>query len=313
MKGKRELLARFMDVSGLGAALRAAARWQGLLILNYHRVAHRAEEVLDPGVWSATPDDLDRQLALLRRHTDLLRPEDVAAALEKPGRYTLITFDDGYRDNYALAFPILRAQGVAALFFPVTGYLDRPLVPGWDEVAWMLARAGREAERVTLLRRRRTLDPAGQEALLDELAAETGVGRAPAHLADELWMTWDMAREMAAAGQVFGGHTDGHPRLSTLDEAAQRAEIDGCLSRLKIELGEPIEWFSYPFGGSDAFDATTRRLLSAAGVRFACTQHGGHHRRGPYDALALPRLAVDREAPAMFRAALAYPTVFARA
>jgi peptidoglycan/xylan/chitin deacetylase (PgdA/CDA1 family) len=313
MKGKREAAARVFEGSGLGWLLRRLGVWRGLLILNYHRLARAAEEVLDAGVWSATPEAFEAQVRLLRRETDLLAPGEVEAALDRPGRQTLLTFDDGYRDNYTLAFPLLRACGAAAVFFPVTGYLDAPRLPGWDEIGWILAGSPAEAIRAEC-RRFRTLSPADGEPFLDDLAARSGRGRAPAELSRDLWLTWEMVREMDRGGMAFGGHTHRHVCLSTLDAAGQAAEINGCLQRLAAELGHGVAWFSYPFGARESFDGISREVLRAAGVKLACSQYGGWQRPGAGDALNLLRQAVDRTtAPCLFRASLAWPGWLARA
>ena len=179
MKGKKAALARAMELGGLAWLTRHTASWQGLLVLNYHRIAASAEQVLDVGVWSATPESFAQQVAWLQRETDLLAPDDLPAALERPGRHTLLTFDDGYADNLTAALPILRAAGAKAAFFPVTAWLDEPRVPGWDELAWMvrhrtcelsaLGVEGDDEEAVVLglLRGWRRMSPAGAEAMLD--------------------------------------------------------------------------------------------------------------------------------------------------
>lgn len=49
-----------------------------------------------------------------------------------PKRELVITFDDGYRDNYEHAAPLLNAMGLPATFFVVTQFIDRETVPWWD-------------------------------------------------------------------------------------------------------------------------------------------------------------------------------------
>lgn len=320
MKGKRALAADLLERSGVGRLLRAAGSWKGLLILNYHRLAERADDVLDTGVWSATPDEFAAQLAFLKRETELLAPADLPP--EGPpvgGRFTLITFDDGYRDNYTLAFPVLRSLGLRAAFFPTTAWVDEAHVSGWDELTWMVReRRTRldedgDALALSLLRRFRTLSPAAGEELLDELAATLGTGRLPGEQASELWMTWDQMREMHAAGMTFGGHTAHHVCLSSVDAETQRREVETCRARLTTELGSPPEWFAYPFGMAGSFNADTRAVLAGAGVSFGCSQYGGYTRLLEWDPYNLRRVAVEREhSPRRFASMVSWPAVFAR-
>ena len=58
-----------------------------------------------------------------------------------PEKPVVITFDDGYRDTYENAFPLLRAHGMTATFFVITDFIDeqRPLYLSWDMAREMLA------------------------------------------------------------------------------------------------------------------------------------------------------------------------------
>jgi peptidoglycan/xylan/chitin deacetylase (PgdA/CDA1 family) len=52
---------------------------------------------------------------------------------EDISRHIVITFDDGYRDNYEIAAPILSELKLPACFFVATGFVDSTTVPWWDE------------------------------------------------------------------------------------------------------------------------------------------------------------------------------------
>ena len=161
----RDRAASALEVSGLGGLIRRVGAWHGLLVLNYHQMANRAEDLIDPSLWSATQDQLDEQLRFLRRHVDVVGPE----ALETgPGRraQVMLTFDDGYRDNHDLALPVLRTHDVPAVFFITSGFLDEPRLPWWGELHAMLAETGQAT-----LRLERWLTPASDAALASANAA----------------------------------------------------------------------------------------------------------------------------------------------
>ena len=109
---RSEQAARVLDMPPLRALARRAPLWRGVLVLNYHRIDDGSRSVLDRGVLSATPEALDAQLRFLRQHVEVVRLEDVEDARARRGRHVLLTFDDGYRDNFELAFPLLRAHGL---------------------------------------------------------------------------------------------------------------------------------------------------------------------------------------------------------
>jgi peptidoglycan/xylan/chitin deacetylase (PgdA/CDA1 family) len=310
-RGRRAVAAAALERSGLGALLRVAPTWRGLLALTYHRIGTPGDAPLDRAMWDATLEDFDAQIAFLARNFDVVGPGDVGP--RPAGRQVLVTFDDGYRDNYTHALPILRAHGATATFFLTTGFLDRARLSWWDEVAWMVHTTGGDrAEIPALLDRVKTLPGTQREAFVDRLAASTGAGRAPAAAGAEQWMTWRMARELLAAGMTVGGHTVSHPILARLGEDAQRDEVFACRARLEAELGIAMRWFSYPNGDHGSFDARTRAIVAEAGVDLAFAFHAGFVRRSDaWDPYALPRIAVGpRTAGDAFAATVTLPQVF---
>lgn len=330
---KRSWMAAALDFTGCSFALRQLPTWRGLLILNYHRIGDPAASNLDRNLWSATPAGFDAQLAILQKEFDVVGLPDLDRALQnRRGRSVMITFDDGYRDNYAEAFPILRRHGLPATFFLTTGFLDRPVVPWWDEIAWMvrqtrvpalaaiewtgslisLKTAGGEPAISRLLRIYKELDGTKTADYLEFLASALQTGRCPAATADELWMTWDMVREMRDGGMTFGGHSVTHPILSRISVEQQDFEVGECRRRLLAELGKPIEAFSYPVGGGGSFNQITTDAVARNGYQWGFTYLGGYLTAGQFDRYALRRTAIETNiGSAMFRSLLALPQFFA--
>src|ERR1035441_2048859 len=141
---KRAILAAGLRVSGLGTLLRRLPSWRGALVLSYHRIGDRSRSDLYRGLFSATPEGLDRHLQLLKRHFDVVAPDQLNEdLLASRGRHVIVTFDDGYRDLYELAHPVLQANDVRALMFVCTGFIDGHARAWWDEIGWMLRHAAR--------------------------------------------------------------------------------------------------------------------------------------------------------------------------
>jgi peptidoglycan/xylan/chitin deacetylase (PgdA/CDA1 family) len=111
--------------------------------------------------------------------------EDIYAAMAGqralPPKPVAITFDDGNKDNFTVAFPILRAHGFVATFFVITGSVGSKLSMTWDDLRIMQA-AGMAIESHTVDHKDlRTLDAAALERELagarDSIAAH--LGRSP--------------------------------------------------------------------------------------------------------------------------------------
>lgn len=290
--------------------------WTGLVGLDYHRIGDGRASPYDRGLYSATAEAFDAQLSWLKQSFDVISPRDIPDALDSArGRHVVITFDDGFRDNHDVAFPILRTHGLPATFFVATGYVDAPSLPWWDEIAWMVRTSARtDIELPGFLSAQLPFDaPDRQRAIekllwtyyrlpgprtaeyLDAIAAATGAGRHPPVGAAHPWMTWDMLREMHAAGMTIGGHTVRHEILSRMAPEEQWAEISGCARRIEEELGTPMRTFSYPAGQRDSFDAATRECLRRAGVVTAFTYFGGYTAPGDWDPYALARCAPEQQ------------------
>jgi peptidoglycan/xylan/chitin deacetylase (PgdA/CDA1 family) len=333
---KRELLAEALDGSRLNRLLARTGTWQGLLVLNYHRIGTASGSPFDHALWSATRDDFARQVCWVAERFPVVGPAQLDDVLSgRVRRGVMFSFDDGYRDNFTEAFPVLQEHGVPATFFISTGFIDRPWVPWWDEVCWMIRsttcevlqlpeefggpyelnrNADPELTRATqtILRRYKAIPSHRTADFLDALADVAGTGRCPAEVADGLWMTWDMIREMRDAGMFFGGHTHTHPVLARLTPDEQDREIETCRNRLDAELGPGTDAFSYPVGGPTAFDEITRACLSRHGFRWSFSYYGGWQRPGLHDPLDLPRTSVEREDTLpQFRSLTVLPQLFA--
>ncbi len=330
---KRRWAARALDWSGGNWMLRRCPVWHGLIILNYHRIGFQATSDLDRNLWSATPDDFQQQLAFLKRNFDVISLADLDDVLHRPrSRTVMITFDDGYRDNYTYAYDSLKQVGLPATFFVTTGFLDRPQVPWWDDIAWMVRNstiaelpqnqwfqtpvplhvAQKTLAINRLLKIYKSLDGRQTSQFISYLAEALQTGRCPAELGQDLWMTWDMVREMRANGMTIGGHSVTHPVLACVSPEQQDYEISECRRRLVEELGEPIDGFSYPVGGWSSFNEITSNALQRHGYRWGFTYLGSYLKPGEFDRYALRRTAIETDIDMpLFHTILSLPQVFA--
>lgn len=111
---------------------------KNIVILNYHKVEDKEISLSIP------IDDFEKQIAYLKENNfHTISPEEFCAAMEGRGELPenplMITFDDGYLDNYTNAYPILKRYGFKAVIFVITSFMDQQL-PGyftWEQAKEM--------------------------------------------------------------------------------------------------------------------------------------------------------------------------------
>jgi len=130
----------------LGQYLQSALQDKALVLM-YHRVLEDAEDTraTDPGMF-VKRQSLDGQLALLTERFTLVTIDAIGDWLAGRVRFDrppcALTFDDGWLDNYTVAFPLLRQYGATATIFLVTGAIGRDAhMMSWAQVDEM-ERAG---------------------------------------------------------------------------------------------------------------------------------------------------------------------------
>ena len=105
------------------------------VIVAFHRVLE-ATSPSDP--LSIDTRTFERFCRYFARHFDVVSLPELARSLQAGGsvsRQLAITFDDGYRDNFEHAAPILSRLSLPATFFVVTQWIGSDVVPWWDDAA----------------------------------------------------------------------------------------------------------------------------------------------------------------------------------
>jgi peptidoglycan/xylan/chitin deacetylase (PgdA/CDA1 family) len=95
------------------------------LVLLYHRVS---DYVTDPQLLCVTPENFDKQIKYLVEKYNVLTVEEFYSIISKnekfPDKSVLLTFDDGYADNFIYALPILEKHSAQALFYICPGNFE---------------------------------------------------------------------------------------------------------------------------------------------------------------------------------------------
>jgi len=338
---KRVFLASLLGASGGVRALEALGRARGssVVVLTYHRIARPGLEsnpYYDPVV-SATPEGFRDQMLMVRRHFRIVRPLDLLEPADNGKPRALVTFDDGYRDNHDAALPMLQELDIPATFFIPTGFFERPRLPWWDHVAYVLkqspvplielrrwpgdespvalelgpdpASEDREAAIMGVIRLFLDGEVRDESWFLSQLEEQAEVPVDSPALGRELFMTWEHLRRLASLGHVIGSHGHAHVALGTLSEADQRRDLALSRTILEMAVGGEVRTVAYPYGWPGAFNSRTIELAGEVGCVLGFTAVEGINRPDDpgFNPLALRRLNVgsgDRPALLHARAAL---------
>jgi peptidoglycan/xylan/chitin deacetylase (PgdA/CDA1 family) len=262
---------------------------RNLLVIMYHGVSKRN---YTPRVYTQLPEDLfRRQMLFLKKHYTPVSLSQVIEALSfgkpLPERAALITFDDGLKNNYGVAFPILQEMKIPAAIFPTLDFIGSENIFWFDELYLILCEAA--ARRAAL----KLPDPAAEKYFqtgqlwnsylelagafkqsglafrnmeMDRLRKEIPLDYRP-FLDDFGVLSWNEIKTMHRSGLIeYGVHTATHRILSELTEEEWNSEIVDPKIRLEDELGIKISAFCYPNGrpGVD-FQSTHKDFLRKTG------------------------------------------------
>lgn len=111
------------------------------------------------------------------------------------------------------------------------------------------------------------------------------------HLPELPNLTWDQVRQMAAWGHDIGSHSVSHPDFGQISEAQALKELVDSRLRLEKEIGRPVRYFAYPFGGRRNARPEQASLIEQAGYRACFSALRGYVERGMSGQI-LPREAV---------------------
>ncbi|MGC8119098.1 polysaccharide deacetylase family protein [Marinobacter sp. VGCF2001] len=210
-----------------------------------------------------------------------------------PRHAVVITVDDGYRDFYHYAYPILRKYQVPATLFVTTGFIDRRLWLWPDKITWLLSQVDRIPEAIKIgsfrsgagevnfetrplywkqwIHHALSLPDVEKHFFIDQLAS--GLGKTfPDSIPPEFEpVNWLELSEMQDNGIEIGGHTVTHPSLGRVTKSQAREEIFGCRDALNARLGGRCRTFCYPNGQPSDFRDFLPGLVQEAGFLGAVT------------------------------------------
>lgn len=292
------------------------------VIFMYHRIIPQklttdGDIPVQPGMY-VSPESLTLHLSYLKTHFSLIPLSELVRRLqegEDVSGCAVITLDDGWRDNYVYAFPILKKLKVPATIFLASGFIGTSRWFWPEEIGWAILAGHRKTvdlsslpESLSHIMTREPYLDMGIEERVDKIIAEMKTWEEPRRRSvvescallrestlgetKPVLMSWEEVREMSQSGLVkFGSHTVSHALLDQLSLEKAQQEVADSAMRVSREIGLASELFAYPNGN---YSPQVLSMLPASGITAAVTTKRGLV-DGDTPLLELPRIAVHED------------------
>lgn len=259
------------------------------IVLTYHRILPFADRDLSfsHSAIMVDPVNFDRQLAFIKRHFRVINTNTLVAALQDnqtlPDAACLITFDDGWQDNYQYAYPLLRKRKLSAVVFPATDYIGTGKL-FWQEamghgfhqlldmdseqaVAFLhehgmskLKHENAQSRIKTIRNYVRDLKSLSYDELDRIMASMQSILGSIDYGQVDSYLNWDQIAEMHENGVEFGSHACSHRILTRLDDQEASRELEKSRHLLEQAIHLKPDIIAYPNGNyNEHLGELTRR------------------------------------------------------
>ncbi|MCC6370018.1 MAG: polysaccharide deacetylase family protein [Bacteroidia bacterium] len=284
-------------------------------VLLYHRVR---ETNFDKQQLSVSPINFQAQIKHLKKKYHFITVEEFDHCLLNGLKFEknslLVSFDDGYADNYYEALPVLEAEKVQAIFYIATKNLNTSSIFWWDELDEIFKNPDKlNAPAVNSLLKIKSLTKVDElyHHYLLHLKTASGITErnqlleevrtlndAPPLVADQHRVLThnELVKLMQSAFSVIGAHTVNHLSLAHLSATDQEFEITTSANELSNITGNKVLHFSFPYGEKHNYNEHTLQLCKQAGFTHSAANYGGYVDRES-DPFSFPRFVVRNDVP----------------
>lgn len=280
--------------TGLISLIRYLGRTHAKIVL-YHSINDEENNFTKGIAVTVTPSAFVKHLHYIRNHYNIISLEALVNAIKEgnlPSRSLVLTFDDGFMDNYELPYCYLKKHNIPATIFLVTDCIESNR-PVWiQELCYLVNVFGTKQfiETLSIVNRklgnekpmtwRRTgkgsvaelvkyfaysLHKDMREYVLDAIFEEYGLERGATFVESNVFLQDEQIEEMKKDGIDFGNHGASHTPFAMMSEEEQREEAVRSKAVIEDRLKKSFVAFAYPFGGERDFTSTSRRIIEESG------------------------------------------------
>ena len=287
------------------------------VILLYHRIVDGNSNYLNKGASVHHPlKDFEREIKYFKRHFSILSMDEVVNHLKLGKGFKrpsiAITFDDGYLDNYTLAYPVLKKHGVPATIYLTTGLVGTPDGIWTEQIGVAFLETKKDhfnfpallGGRTIAIKTKEEKEQANKEVsetlklipdnkrreLIQKLFEKLGVGARFRHFGERMMLNWDEVQEMRKDGITIGSHSHTHPILSQMPVEKAKDEILNSKKVVEENVDVRVKHFSFPNGREEDFSDELRDYCREIGFESVCSVVYGPYDIGKKDPFALKRV-----------------------
>lgn len=272
--------------------LKPLKRWQQnkLVIFNYHRIySENSVFPFDRNVYGPDVNRFKKEMQWIKKETRILSESELIDIVyhQKPINElcSMVTFDDGYADNYHQAFPILKELDIPALFFIPTYHLSKRRVGWWDVIAYFFkqtkmtrfsfeeksyylsSQENRDELIKEFITKCKSLPADQMNPFLQKLSLSLLVPFPPHDLQSAELMTSEQLKIMSDNGMTIGSHSHDHSILSRQNKETLNQQLQKSMEILESVIKKKVNSIAYPVGGYDHFNQTTKDVSQELGFK----------------------------------------------
>lgn len=267
------------------------------IILAFHRVVESKISVFN-GILEISQERFEFTINSLKRHNyDFISLNELPERLKSKARrkFAIITFDDGYKDNFTLAYPILKKHQIPFTIYLTTSFPDETAVLWWyfledtilDKSSLSFSYGGSNyhhdlfnmsAKQKAFDSIRRFIINSSPFEVKEKVKAILGSDFQDMYSkTKELAMSWDEIKILSSDPLVnIGNHTANHYSLASLGEEEIKSEIFSSQKLIESQTGVSPKHFAYPFGSRHEVNMDALRIIKDAGFITAATTMPGN-------------------------------------
>lgn len=287
------LCSRVAEAFGLYALGRAWNK-EKTIILMYHGVTDNNDSVANYDHKHIERERLEEHLQYLKKYYCIISLEDFMRwrtgenrilSPNLPPNSLIITFDDGYKNNYTQLFPLLKKYDIPATIFLPTAYIGKKQVAWYDIVTYCVSRTKKEKviidsrifdvitdkqkiETIVKLKRKVRIAREARAKIIAEVVKETGINPAFCEEENFLFLSWEQCNKIKKSKVTFGSHSCTHEYMDEISEEKLKKEVCESKKIIKTKVRQPCLAFAYPFG---ACNEKIKIALKDAGYDCAVT------------------------------------------